>query len=458
MTLRVFSCLIVGLFFLCQDERIKVREGGCLFMSCAMPRTTLTTLDASNSARLFAKVDLGKEPIANIFYYVAFALYLALSFFKRTTFECILFMAVDDFDLFATTVVVLLLLSKMLARRIRFSGLVVASIMVVVGFVSWRESGEGWLFWLFLFVACGEGVSLRRIAFIVFAVNLSLMTLTVVCAQMGMIDNVVMFRIEGEIRYSMGFVHPNSFGASLLAVCLSLSVLRFGKNPVPSIIVSIFAAVLSMVLADSRTPAILVILQAFLLALFYMVRGERGRRALRVSLLVTAGAALLLSLYFLLFYNPSNTVHHALDSFVNGRFSLSNAYYELSSFSLFGNDYSSYSPIYWDMNGVTNQFVVDNAFCHIVLRFGVVAGVLFAFGYASLLIAAGRDKRDDLSFGLAVMALYSIEETAGAMVDINFFLVAAAGLVVYKSGEHGLGSVLKPVRWNDRESSLSKVV
>ena len=383
---------------------------------------------------LLDKKRFGDESAASAFYYGAFAVYVLMSFVKMATYQDVFFLSVDIFETYATGIIIAFLALKMFFQHARPSTWIMVLAIAAVGFVSWQYAAEGWLFWLFLFVLCGEGVSLYRLAAIALVVSVAMVAYTATCASLGLIENVIRYRPDGTVRYSMGFVHPNSFGVAMLMACTSLSVLRFGKHPAPSIAALVLAALLSISVADSRTPAVLAVLQICMLIVFHVVKTERGCAAWRKVFLAIIFGSLGVSLFFMFFYTPADPLFVALDTLLNGRFELAHAYYELGSISLLGNDYSSYPPIFYGVDGTVSQFVVDNAYCHIVLRYGLIPSVIFLAGFCALAIAVYRQQRwDALLFGLVIMSLYAIEETMGAMAESNYFLIAAASLVLFRT-------------------------
>lgn len=384
---------------------------------------------------LFARTQLEDESAYAMFYYAAFAVYILMSLIKMTTFHEIFFVPVDIFETFATSIIIVLLAAKMLFQRARLSTWFFVIAISIIGFLSWQNAGEGWLFWLFLFVACGEGVSLYRLAFIALITSVIVVIYTTSCASLGIIENVIKYRPDGTTRYSMGFVHPNSFGLVMLMACTSFSVLRFDKHPAPSIVTLIIAALLSISVADSRTPALLAVLQICLLVIFHSAKTEHSRNLWRKIFLALIFGSVGISIFFMFFYSSTNSLFQSLDALVNGRFGLAHSYYELAPISLLGNDYSNYDPIFYNTeDGTASQFMVDNAYCHIILRYGLLPSLIFFSSFCSLSVLVYRQQRwDALLFGLVVMSLYAIEENMGTMVESNYFLVSAASLVIFRT-------------------------
>ena len=365
-------------------------------------------------------------------YYLAFSFYFIIGALEHTTFTEFLFIPVDILQSVLQVAVLMLLLLKFGMQRASFKGWLIATALVLLGFLSWRQSGEGWLFWVALFVVCSHGVRLRPLAWLSFSLSLVTVATAMAFAGAGIIENVVTTR-AGVTRYAMGFSHANFLGLYLLIACMSFSVLRFGKNPLPDLALIGVADAINLATADSRTTVLLSALQAALLVTFYVLRSETARRRARFCFGAVVFLAVALSIYFMVFFDASSAWQAALNDFLSGRLNLAHRYFLMQPLTLLGSDFSGYAPIYWE-NGKTYAFVVDNAWCHLILRFGVLPAFAFITGYGLLLLRMLRGKRwDALLFGIVLMAVYGFSETLGVRFECNYFLFALGAELLYIS-------------------------
>lgn len=379
---------------------------------------------------------LGDTDVSLLAYYLAFGLYTLSCFFNGTTFETVFGLTVGMFSDALRTVVLVLLATKFLCQRASFRGWAFAISVVAVGFISWRVSGQGLLFWLALFVISAERVNLKCLAGISLGVTSAMLVLTLLFVGAGIIENRVSVR-DGVTRYAMGFLHPNNFGAQLLSICLAVAVLRFGMNPLPVIPLFIGTAVLNNYLANSRTTVMLCILLCVLLVIFYVVKSPSMQHRLSIALFCFVVFIVLLSLYMMVNFDASSSIQAAMNDALSGRFKWAHAYYQLQPLTLFGSNFEQFAPIYWS-NGVPSTFVVDNAYAHLVLRFGIVPSALFFAGYIALLLNLIKQQRwDYVLFGVVLMAVFGFTEVAGVQVECNYFLVAiGTDLIFAFKGTH----------------------
>lgn len=386
-----------------------------------------------------AKLSLQDLSVSQLAYYIAFGLYSIACFLGHTTFEAAFGISKEVFTDGIQAIVLVLLFARFLSQRASFGGWIVAIVIVIIGFVSWRQSGEGWLFWLALFVVCSGGVSIRALAGITLCINALMLFVTIVCAVSGVIENPVAMR-QGVARQGLGFAHPNSLGLSLLMICISFSALRLGKAPLPDIALIVVAVAVNLATADSRTFTLFAALQIVLLLVFYFARTPIRRQKVFILCGCIVAVAVFASFYFMVFYDSSNPFHAALNSMLSGRLRLVNGYYQMQPLTLFGSDFSQFAPIYWE-DGESFQFVVDNAFCHLVLRYGIVPTMVFFIGLLSLAVRFTRNQRLSAAlFGITLMLAYGFSETFGIRVECNFFLVVIGAELLFGGNCSALGA------------------
>ena len=99
---------------------------------------------------------------------------------------------------------------------------------------------------------------MNKLAFISLVLSIMILVIAPLFAVSGIIENLILIR-SGIARQSLGFTHPNIFGMYVILACTSISVLRFGKTPLFQSMLLISAAILILVVSDSRSTAILAV-------------------------------------------------------------------------------------------------------------------------------------------------------------------------------------------------------
>lgn len=365
-------------------------------------------------------------------FYVAYSVYLFSTVVMRTAFGEYSVLSSDVFGSACQGLVLCLLFLKMILQRAEIREWLLSFLLVCVGFICWRQSDEGWLFWIAIFVVCGKGINIKTLAWISF-IEISFLTcLIVFLSQVNIIDDIVFIR-GGEIRHSLGFKHPNYVGMYLLSISMSFSIIHFEKNPLPDLLILIISFFVNIYFVNSRSSALLCLVQAALLLVMYNTRQKSSRKFLMKSLFIGTILIVFMSIYFMLFYNPANSVHRYLNSLLTGRLFLAHEYYEMAGLSLFGNNFVGYPAIYWD-NGSPISFMVDNAIAHLLLRYGIIPSLIFLLGLMAAIYRLVRDESwGYLIFGLSLMVLYGFSETLGIKIECNYLLVCLGPLVLFSS-------------------------
>ncbi len=376
------------------------------------------------SNRVLAKTDGGCA-----FYYLAFAFYFINSALGRSAFDPIGFL-----DTVLKLFAVAFLFLKFVSQKLSLKGWAAALILGAVGLFSWRQAAEGWLFWCALFILCAKGVDINRLAKLTFYLTVAMLVVICASAAFGLIENIAYVR-GIETRYCLGFSHPNALGLYLLLMCFSFSAMRFGKNPIPDIILILASDGLNLAVANSRTCVLLSFVQIALLVVFYWVHNEAARKVLRMCFVAAALAVIGASIYFMASYDPSNGLHGALNSVLSGRLRLAHEYYSMQPLTAFGCSFEQFDPIYWEQGlpgAEAKTFVVDNAWCHLILRYGIIPALLFLLGFLGVFFKTVAEKRwDALLFGLVLMTIYGFCETAGIRIECNFLLCSVGTELLY---------------------------
>lgn len=393
-------------------------------------------------------------------YYLAFFLHVLWVWLDRTTLWDIDVSPVASIVEKLVQAVVLLLLAwtfvrQRATRREWASALAIG----VIGFIVWRTAKEGWLFWIALFVICGKGVRLKPLAILTFASVAVVMLFAAVASNTGAIENQIVTRTSNDIvRNPMGFSHPNFFGAALLVACMALVPLVSPGRCIALSIPCFAAALISLFVADSRTSFLCLLAVAVaLFAYSAVLRKSMGRKAGFLLLCLVIGAAVA-SFGYMVFFDPSRPLDALLDRALSGRLHLAHTYYLDHAPSLFGYGYADGTP-YWT-NGEEYTFVVDNMFAHVLLRYGIIACLVFLVGLLALCVKMAREGYfGPVLFGLALFIAYGISETLGCRVDCNFFIISLWTVLYHRpvsdfDGAGGAGSGCAPDPAGEGEVSL----
>lgn len=374
---------------------------------------------------------VARLPVSLFIYYAAFALHSFKAFMDRTNFDYIFGMSWDSVGAVINLLVFLLLFLKLVSQRSSMSRWAVILLGISVGYLSWRASGESWAFWAVLFVLSAEDVKIKPLAEITLCTTLIVLLLSITASNLGLIENIIDFRSNGTMRQSLGFNHANTLGLTIMTACTAFSVIRFDESPLFSIFALLFGIVILLVVADARSAAFLCVVQICFLVIFHSARVIKTKRFWRRLFIVLVSAIIVLSYYYMIFYNPANAVHATLDNMLSYRLSLAHGYYSLKPLTLFGSDFTDVRPLAWDSEGQP-FFMLDNAYCHLLIRNGILMAALYLIGLFALLRRFVSEKRwDVILFGITILSIYGLSENMALYIECNYFLVVIGAQILF---------------------------
>lgn len=312
------------------------------------------------------------------------------------------------------------------------SSIAIGALAALIGFISRSYT----LLWLVLTIVCADGAELKRVAFVVLCGYLFVFVLTLVLVLIGAIENIVVVRGAGEgVRLSLGFSHPNQLGFFLVTMsCAYIGVLSpnltlWKLAPV------LGAALVAMFVADSRTSVVGIVLLAIFCLVQSKVRSERQLRTVMIACAAVVVLCALGSIVLAAVYDDSNELMFQISKLLSSRPYYSHYYFENYPITLFGNNFSDAERIVRE--GVDTTLLLDNAYCMLMLRHGVV-GFCLIMALSLCAFGKGISESNGLSWamGMALFAILGLSENAFIDISVNFYLV---GLISALPG-HTLGA------------------
>ena len=368
-------------------------------------------------------------------YYVAFVLYAAFIWIPRINWPssmlAFLPIAMDVLRI----VTVLLLAFRYLFLELNVRGYILTALLAVAGFLTWNVSGESWLFWMVLFLVTAQAVDYRLLAKLNLYVSSFLLISVPLLSAISIIPNKKMVTHSGLIRFSLGFTHPNFIGLLVLLIGVSLSVVLMREHLWVCIAVIMMLTVGNYSLSYSRSSIVISFVLVALLLIFTFVTNQRAQRIINVILVCAVVGCISLSYYSMIFYDANSEVWRAMNGMLSGRLSLAHQYYSMYSITLFGRNYSTYTPFITDFAGRPVDFLVDNAYAHLLLRYGLIPTLLFLAAYLAVLIKLIRrsNSGNEVFLVLIVFAFYALVETYGFRIVSNYMLVALATQLLFSN-------------------------
>lgn len=371
---------------------------------------------------------LGKMDVVDVFYYTAFTLYSVTAWLNSTVFQFSAFPLGEAIETIVQALVIALVFLSVAAKRPSLSRGLISLAIVTLAFVVWRISKEGGLFWASLLIVGAPEFNRCKLSKIVICVVIGVMVISTVAVLIGLFPMNIRVRSEnGVIRNALGYLHPNNLGTAMSALAIAFCILRFDCFRLSYVPMYILLAVFTYLVPASRTASVLIVTTGFLWLVSSLAKGKVGESSFMVALFLIFAISLLASIIAMIAYDSLGDIVALLNKALSGRPYFAKRYYDASGITLFG--YSFPNGPFLINDGETVDFLVDNVFEHVLLRYGMVPFIIL-FGMIALTYITYMKREDGLViiFGLTMFMLMGICERAACQIECNFLLIVLSSV------------------------------
>lgn len=302
--------------------------------------------------------------------------------------------------------------------------LVIAAIYIVVFGFSWLVSGWRFLLVSTLFIVTAQHIDLRSVARLTFYAVLLGMLCVFMLVFLGVAENLVLYRGDSP-RYSMGFYNQNTFGVLIFELITSYVLFRWSRMNKCDALIVLVTLILGFRLCGSRS---LLLAGLILLALLFVLKVLFPDKHIPTQSAWLVVACCAGSILFAVLY--SDGVWGWLDDLMSTRLSQMNNFWKCYGFSVVGQSVPYAEATYV---GPLKLNVIDNAYGHIAILFGIVPLVLFVLAYYCVMRKAASEKCDIVAIILIAYCVLGLFETGIYRVSFSYILIAISYVLFDKS-------------------------
>lgn len=302
-------------------------------------------------------------------------------------------------------------------------------ISVLVGGICFLSKTDD-ILWTWLFILGSRNTSRKKVVETVMWAHLISFVVVVGMCVFGKIDNRTFNATTDitRIRHSYGFTHPNLMGITILIVCICLLYLHFDKFKVKDYLVFAVAEYILYTVCYSRTSAALLIIMLVLTWFSKLIIAGRIKYILNPILWGTICVSVTASIYCAICYNPRNVFMFLLDTIFSKRLSFANNYLNEYGFSILGQEIEQISSLEASALGVTAK-ILDNAYMHIFINYGLIIGIILFFGYTKLVARSIRTNDYKTIICICIFFIWGVSEKYLYMPSYNFTLIFLGGIL-----------------------------
>ena len=183
-------------------------------------------------------------------------------------------------------------------------------------------------------------------------------------------------RKTGEVRLSLGFIHPNTLGFILFIIGLLIFVDSYEVRRRNSFAALLLLTAVDFYIANSRTTTLLLLVMDIVMATKVfkndMISRFLNKKRVRNLLLIFVIALIGFTVWFATSYNGSGRLLQ-LNGLLNNRIRNGSYYMSLYGISLFGKNIPEF--VLWNDN--FTQLYLDNGYLLMLIKYGVIATVIY---------------------------------------------------------------------------------
>lgn len=306
-------------------------------------------------------------------------------------------------------------------------------IALICSGVSWIISDSNILAILVLFIIAAKNIKFENIIKYDFKLRVVLTSIVVLLYVLDLTENHYIYRENGDIRSSMGFSHPNTFGIYILLLCAEYIYLNYKKMTWKSYVVILIVDILLIYFANSRASVIAILLLLVGTALCKITKNKIIENKLVKNLLPYLFIIFtLISIILCTLYNPVNFVIRQINDLLSGRIYLAKKYLEDYDVNLFGNELEIVSTYEAENTGEEAR-VLDNGFINIILQYGIVNYIFLVIMLYIAIQKALSEKDYILCIIMSIYIVVGILENGAFTLYKNTFLIYISNAIYFNN-------------------------
>ena len=308
-----------------------------------------------------------KINIYNKLYYLSYFLLLIYTLCNRVTF---LIPVLPVLKYIIPIFLVLLILIQ--SRKYKLNCLMIVFMLMALSFVVFLRTKEEFLLCTILYILAAKDVKIDEFIKKDVKYKLFILLFVIICYKLGLTSSNIFSRSDGTIRNTLGFAHPNQLGLCLFSISCGIAFIHYKKYKITDYLIFIMSLIICHSVCDSRSSffGILIVL---LIALFR--KFIENNKLINKLIVFLPEVLFLLSLLFTILYTNNFQIAYDVNKVLNSRLYHASAFLNYYGINLFGHyfDYYGLTNLRYDLRGLT---ILDNAYMHILIHFGVIQTVL----------------------------------------------------------------------------------
>lgn len=372
-------------------------------------------LDKSNKILNFLKGQSNKI-------YISFVLLFSLFYFYMDT--CLQFIPTFLLTLFKLTLILLGIIRLISINYSRKSFYVYIAFLIFI-FIYWITTSDVNLLLIFAFILIigADGIEFKTILKLLFYSQIICYSILLVLNLSGIIEvNYIMDSIHNTIRYTLGFLHPNSAMNHYFVILTYYLVLYYDKIMIKEIIIIFLITLVLYNFTDSRTGLICTLLLIILMVYQKYFNIKYMKKMILILSQYIFPAIFVFSIFIFIGLEYTECpIFEVINSLVSNRFSLASYLFDNYQINLFGHNLMLGNVFGAYVNN--SVAVVDNFYFYILFNFGV-SSILIVSYFTYKIAKFNRTNNNSLLNGIMIIyCIYFIFEKVFMNIILCFPLL-----------------------------------
>ena len=353
----------------------------------------------------------------HLFYFSYITFMVVNFFFKFTTLKS--FFGVDP-DLLAKIIIyplyALLFIKVICYQNYKKNEILKIVLIGTLIFISAYFSGVKLLLTAFIFIVAAKDIDINKVIKLTLFIQILCISIIVMLALSGVIENRIFTRRDGDIRYSLGFTHPNAFAGQILQLIIISVWIRWEKFNYKDYLILLLLGLFILKVCDSRTSSLLIFILIIMVAIYKYLEHKPIKRidilnkAIYIGTQISIIMSSVVSIALGVLYDPNNKIYFLINKLLSGRIKLLHDYYINQGYSIIGQKIEIISTYASKKTALYDTTALDNAYGHIAVRYGIIILIVFVIGYYLVAKKAFKEKNIKALICIFIYILFGITE------------------------------------------------
>jgi len=316
------------------------------------------------------------------------------------------------FSYFILVIIIFLNHKKFTLKRI-----VVEILGTAIVVVSSYFSKSNTILTLWIFILAVREIDFDELIKVDFYTKFVLVFIVVLCYYLGFTEKNEFYGYFGNIRSSIGFGNPNTFGYYIFSLCADYIYSNNNRIKLKHSIVLIIISFIVGYLSNSRTSQFLIVLLAFSTPIAKILKNIVKNKYFKIFILSLFFICSLSSVYICKNYDSSNDVYYNLNEALSGRIFNAHRFLEKYDVSIIGNE------IELKTNDNSYSYYLDNGYIKLLLNYGILVFMIIYIIYLKDFKKAFRNNNIFLILIFSIYLFYGLTENVMFWLSGNAFLL-----------------------------------